>query len=279
MSRAAVNRILAEIRRAVPAISGLQVGARGQVVGHHYGANISTAFQPWRARAGEEIVAVEAYARSDSKHGEDLSPWQLFADVAVDNDLVNLDRLCRTVHALNHFAVAGADCLLVLNVDARLLRAVPARHGEFFGKVLTLLGVSPANIVIEIRTIHQFDLSRLRQIVASYRKNGFAVAVNAEDAIHALSLAQLLAPEILMLDAIGYTPDQLRRYVAALVGHGVKIAVKRIETAEQAAALRAAGADWVQGYHFDQSSTRVADEAIAEETRLASTTHAKARFT
>jgi len=99
VSPAAVNRILAEIRGAAPAISGLQVGDGGQVVGRHYGANISTAFQPWWTPAGEHVVAVEAYARSDSKHGERLSPWRLFADVAVDDDLINLDRLCRTVHA------------------------------------------------------------------------------------------------------------------------------------------------------------------------------------
>ena len=265
MSSAALNRILAEIRRAAPAISGLQVGDGGQVVGRHYGANISTSFQPWRTPDGERVMAVEAYARSDSKHGEDLSPWRLFADTAVDNDLVNLDRLCRTVHTLNHFTVADAKRPLVLNVDARLLRSVPARHGEFFGRVLALLGVSPAKIVIEIRTIHQFDLTRLRQIVANYRKHGFAVAVNAEGAIHARSLTQLLAPDILMLDALGFSPDQLHRLVVALDGGGVKIAAKRIETAEQAEAVRAA--DWVQGHHFDHPSATLADEAIAEEAR------------
>ena len=257
-----MNRILAEIRRAAPAISGLQVGDGGQVVGRHYGANISTAFQPWRTPAGEHVVAVEAYARSHSKHGEDLSPWRLFADAAVDNDLVSLDRLCRTVHTLNHFTVADAKRPLVLNVDVRLLRSVPAQHGEFFSRVLTLLGVSPTNIIIEIRTIHQFDLTRLRQIVASYRKHGFAVAVNAEGAMHARSLSQLLEPDILMLDALSFAPDQLHRIVGVLVGGRVKIAVKRIETAEHADA--GSDANWVQGHHFDHPSATLAGQSTAE---------------
>lgn len=265
MTPAALNRALGEIRRAVPAVSGLQVGERGQVVGRYYGANITSAFQPWRAPAGGEIVAIEAYARSHSKQGDGLSPWHLFADNAVDNGLVALDRLCRTVHTINYLAVADGDRPLVLNVDARLLDAVPERHGEFFGKILSLLGIPAANIVIEIRTVHQFDLSRLRRILASYRKNGFAVAVNAEGTIHARSLAELLAPDILMLDARGYSPDDLRRQAGALVGQGPRLAVKRVETAAAAEAVAAAGADWVQGFFFDQPSALPAAAPLAAE--------------
>jgi len=261
---AALNRTLAEIRRTVPSIASLQVGDGSQVAGRFYGANISSVFQPWRAPGSEEMVAVEAYARSRSKKGEGLSPWHLLADTAADSDLVALDRLCRTVHALNYFTVAKNQPPLVLNVDARLLQAVPERHGEFFGKVLNLLGVSPANIVIEIRTIHQFDLTRLRQILASYRRYGFAVAVNAEGTLHARSLAELLRPELLMLSAMGFSPDELHRQVISLASSRVKIAVKLIETDEMANAMRAAGADWVQGHFFGNPCASAAAKLTAE---------------
>lgn len=189
MTPAALNRALADVRRALPAITGLQLSEHGRVVGKYYGAYISSTFQPWRSAAGGEIVAYEAYARSHSKNGEDLSPWQLFADAAVDSDLVTLDRLCRTVHALNFFSRLDLAQPLVLNVDGRLLHAVSERHGEFFGKVLSLLGVSPQRIVIEIHTSHLLDLTRLKQVLASYRRYGFVVAVNAESTIHARSYA------------------------------------------------------------------------------------------
>lgn len=252
--------LLAAIRRAVPALPELSVDAAGQVVGRYHGACISSAFQAWHAADGRQVLAVEAYARSRSKHGAGLSPWQLFADGAGSDQLVPLDRLSRTVHALNHFTVAGAghpaghpaDHPLVLNVDARLLDAVPQRHGEFFGKLLQLLGVDPQRIVIEIRTTHQFDLTRLREILASYRRHGFAVAVNAEGAIHARSLAQLLAPDYLMLDAASFPAAELGRYIAVLAAAKVRVAVKRIETQEQATVARLAGAAWVQGYYFDR---------------------------
>lgn len=241
----------------------LATGARGEVIGRYYATNISSVFQPWRTADGNEILAIEAYARSHSKHGEGLSPWQRFADAAVDNELVSIDRLSRTVHALNYFTVSEGDFPLVLNVDARLLRAVPERHGEFFGKVLALLAVPAQRIVIEIRTIHQLDLTRLRQILRSYREHGFAVAVNAEGAIHARSIAELLAPDYLMIDAANFSPADLRRHVAALVGAGAKIAVKRIETEAHAAAARFAGADWVQGFCFDRPSATLLSPVVA----------------
>lgn len=252
------GRSLMLVRRALPAIGGLQRAANGRVEGKYYGARISTTFQPWRNPASGRIVAYEAYARSHSKNAGDLSPWQLFVDAAIDSDLVTLDRLCRTVHTLNYFSAHDPDLPLVLNVDARLLQAVPERHGEFFGKVLSLLGVAPERIVIEIHTSHLLDLSRLKQILASYRRHGFAVAVNAESVIHARSLAQLLAPDLLMIYGSAYAPDALARQLGSLTAGGVRVAVKHIETAETHAVVAAAGVDWVQGFHLDLPAAELA---------------------
>lgn len=247
MSIAALDRALAEVRSVLPAVSGLQV-ADGGVVGRYYGSWISSVFQPWRDADGR-IIAFEAYARSQSKNGSDLSPWQLFAEAEVDSDLVTLDRLCRTVHALNFFARGDLAVPLVVNVDARLLQAVAERHGEFFGRILGVLDVPASRLVIEIHTSHLFDLTRLRQVVASYRRHGFAVAVNADSLIHARSLAQLLVPDLLMIDAAALTPETLARHLGTLAGGPVRIAVKRIETPEALAA--AAQADWRQGFQLD----------------------------
>lgn len=248
-----LERTLDAVREALPAITGLSTAA-GRALGKYYGAYISSAFQPWRDSADGRIVAFEAYARSHSKNGSDLSPWQLFADAAVDSDLVTLDRLCRTVHALNYFSREEFAQPLVLNVDARLLQAVPERHGEFFGKVLALLGVAPSRIVIEIHTSQLLDLTRMKQILASYRRHGFSVAVNADSVIHARSLAHLLAPELLMVDASAFSPDSLGRQVASLHEADVRVAVKHIETPQAHAVAVAAGVNWVQGFHLDLPS-------------------------
>jgi EAL domain-containing protein (putative c-di-GMP-specific phosphodiesterase class I) len=244
------------VRDALPAIEGL-LASDGRVLGKYYGAYIATAFQPWRNPADGSIVAYEAYARSHSKNGSDLSPWQLFADAAVDTDLVTLDRLCRTVHALNYFGGSEVAQPLVLNIDARLLRAVPERHGEFFGKMLSLLGVSPSRIVIEIHTSRLLDLTRLKQILSSYRRHGFSVAVNAESVIHARSLAHLLAPDLLMIYASALSPDALVRQVESLHDAGVRVGVKHIETAETWEAAVAGGINWIQGFHLDRPAANL----------------------
>ncbi len=253
-----LERALDAVREALPAITGLSA-ADGRALGRYYGAWISSAFQPWRTPADGSIVAFEAYARSHSKNGADLSPWQLFADAAVDSDLVTLDRLCRTVHALNYFGRYDAQVPLVLNVDARLLQAVPERHGEFFGKVLALLGIEPSRIVIEIHTTKLLDLSQLKQVLASYRRHGFRVAVNADSVIHARSLAHLLTPDLLMIYASAFSPDTLARQVESLQDAGVPVAVKHIETAEAHAVAVAAGVNWIQGFHLDRPSADISD--------------------
>jgi EAL domain-containing protein (putative c-di-GMP-specific phosphodiesterase class I) len=261
-----LERTLAELNRILPELSRLQVMARGQkggrVVGKLHGSYISSIFQAWRRPHDGAAVAHEAYARSHSKNGEDISPWQLFAEAEVDHQLVALDRLCRTVHALNYFA--GDDrglpgLPLVLNVDARLLQAVPDRHGEFFGKVLGLLGVAPERIVIDIRTAQTFDLTRLRRVIANYRQHGFQVAVNAEGVIHARSLANLLAPDFLMIEADVFPAAALATLTATLAQNDVRIAVKHIETADQLAAAKDAGVHWVKGFLLDQPSLAIAN--------------------
>lgn len=229
----------------------------GFFAGRYFGAYITSAFQPWRDVDGR-VLAVEAYARLNSKAGEGLSPWHLFVDDAGANDLVALDRLSRTVHTLNHFVAAQGKSPLVLNVDARLLAAVRGGQGEFFRGVLDVLRLSPEHFVIDIRTTQSFDLTRLRDVLADYRRHGFAVALNVEGALHARALANFLAPDVLMLDALHLSTPGLARHVSSLADCGVKLAVKRIEMAAQFAAAQRVGADWVQGHYLDTPATTIA---------------------
>lgn len=255
LNAAALSRLIAGLGRTLPEITGLQLTPIRQVVGKFYGSYIATAFQPWRRPADHAVFAWEAYARSYSKNGADQSPGLLFADAAVDSDLVTLDRLCRTVHALNYCARGDFRQPLVLNVDTRLLHAVPEKHGEFFGKVLAMLDVAPGHIIIDINTTRVFDLSRLRQIIASYRRNGFAVAVSADSLIHARSVASLLRPNLLVVDGSAFTPDTLHRHASLLVRDGVRVGVKHIETSAHLDAALAAGVECVKGYLLDRPAS------------------------
>ena len=251
-----IGRTLQAVRKVLPEVATLRQDEHGRVVGRFYGSYITTAFQAWR-RPNGSVVAQEAYARSHSRVGEGLSPWRLFAGTALDSELVALDRLCRTVHALNFFTQAD-DCQtqaeLFVNVDARLLTAVPERHGEFFGKILGLLDVAPQRIVIDIPLNQRIDARELRQAIASYWRNGFRVALNAENIVHARALSGLIVPDYLMLDSDGLTLESLQRLTQDLARIGSQVIVKRIENAGQLEIAAVAGVTLVQGFHLDRAS-------------------------
>lgn len=244
---------IARIAALFPEFAGITVD-QGKVVAPGFGGQFTTAFQPWRRAADGAIVAWEAYARPLAGAADGESPWRRQAAGEIDAGLIALDRICRTVHVLNYLAHGAPLLPLVLNVDARFLHAVPDRHGEFFGQVLAALGVAPQRIVIETRTSNLFDLSRFREVIDSYRSHGFQVAINAEGLIHARTLAEVLAPDHLMVEADLFGAPALRALVAALKPTGVAVAAKCIAREELAVAARCAGVAWVQGFFFDRPS-------------------------
>jgi EAL domain-containing protein (putative c-di-GMP-specific phosphodiesterase class I) len=73
--------------------------------------------------------------------------------------------------------------------------------------------------------------------------------------MHARSLANLLVPDVLMLEADVFHPTALANLRSALAQDGVRIAVKRIETSDQLAVARDAGVDLVQGFLLDLPTT------------------------
>ena len=254
VSRPGIDRILQAVRKALPEIASLRQDEHGRIVGRFYGSYITTTFQPWRRPDGTAI-AQETYARSHSRVGEGLSPWRLFANTARDSELVALDRLCRTVHALNFVSQVDERQMLFVNVDARLLTAVPEKHGEFFGKILGLIELAPKRIVIDIPLNQRIDARELRLAIASYWRNGFRVALNAENVVHARTLSGLIVPDYLMLDSAGLTLESLQRLTQDLAHLGCQVIVKRIEEAEQLEIAAAAGVALVQGFYLDTTAT------------------------
>jgi EAL domain-containing protein (putative c-di-GMP-specific phosphodiesterase class I) len=245
---AALLRLRRRIDQLVPESPAFRLLGGRRLSGKFYGATITSAWQGLRDPASGRVVAHEALARSYSSSDAGLSPWRLFAGAASDEHLVALDRLCRTIHALN-FRVSGLDDaggILVLNVHERLLRAVPKRHGSFFGELLTLIGLPPQRIVIDLPPLPSFDVHWLKGVVEAYQRAGFGVAFEASSAVQAKLVATLVRPEWIRL-----APDRISSdTVAALHGLGVKLIATRVETASADAHCRSVGADLVQGLHY-----------------------------
>ena len=149
----------------------LQRAADGRVVGHFFHCRLSSVFQPVFDVSERQVVGHAAYVRSDANDDGALSPWGIFALAAEDPLLVRLDRLCRTLHALNYFGAIPERQILFLAVQPRLLESVKDGHGRAFEKVLDLIGVETSRVVIEIPAEVNQDWRLLKHVIFYSQNN------------------------------------------------------------------------------------------------------------
>lgn len=221
----------------------------GRVVGRFMACNLSSVFQPVVLLGTGETFGHEAFVRSFDDAGSDLSPWNLFSHAASDESLVELDRLCRTLHVLNYFGHGGPANSLFLNVHGRLMLAVGDDHGSAFGRVLASLHIPRRAIVIESPPAMADDLSMLAYVMLNYRYNGYRTAVNLPDTDMLDALFDHLRPDFVKLD--GNHDDTARGLPDAAdrcARFGARLIVTRIDSAALAQRAHAAGAPYGQGH-------------------------------
>lgn len=227
----------------------LQRAADGRVVGHFFHCRLSSVFQPVFDVSERQVVGHAAYVRSEANGDDALSPWGIFALAAEDPVLVRLDRLCRTLHALNYFDVVPERQNLFLAVQPRLLESVKDGHGRAFEKVLDLIGVETSRVVIEIPAEVNQDRQLLKHVIVNYRSRGYRIALNhAGDNEGWMAELGSLYPDFVRLEA-----GQLKKragttaLVDAIHRFGATLLVRDVETEQEMSAAVRAGADLLQG--------------------------------
>lgn len=245
--RSAVNRIGARYFQDFP----LSIGDDGAVSARYFRSRITSGFQPLVDTRDGAVAGYQAVLRVQSRNGESVAPWSVYSRAVEDGALVNLDRLCRTVHALNYFPWAPASERLFLNVDGRLLGGVAADHGAFFEAILALLGVPAASVVMVLPAdAVESPVAFVRAAIA-YRARGYRVLVPvASIADTELSHVFLAAPHYVAIESPAALEDPTwRPFIGALGRHGIEAVARRIETQAQADAARRAGVRFMQGFH------------------------------
>lgn len=229
----------------------LALGPDGRVVGRFLQARLASVFEPLFALADGRVSGAQAGLRTVSSHGPGLAPWEVFAGAARPQDLVELDRLARTVHALSFEAHARPEQALHLSVHPRLLEAVTEHHGQVYRGLLETLGLDGLPVVIELPAIAAGDEARIAPIAASYRRNGFGVAFRP------VSRRQLdLLLESSSIDALRVDTDRLVRFGAveealqAARKRRIDVIVERVRSAFDVELAREFGASHVQGPLF-----------------------------
>jgi EAL domain-containing protein (putative c-di-GMP-specific phosphodiesterase class I) len=198
-----------------------------------------------------ERVGHQAVLRVESRGGGSIAPWGLFAQAGGDAALVKLDRLCRTIHALNYFAMPREAGLLFLNVERRLLTGVAADHGAWFEAVLAVMGVPTARIVIVMPADAVDNPVVFVRAAISYRIRGYRVMVPVRSLAESdLSHVFLADPHYVALEStqeIGSRATQ--GLLQALQRRGIQVMARRVENARHAEAARRAGVRLLQGFH------------------------------
>jgi EAL domain-containing protein (putative c-di-GMP-specific phosphodiesterase class I) len=246
MASELISQYIARLPETQTGASSLRRLSAARVAGCFRDLEIASAFQPV-FHADGSVFGHTARVRCQGSGGATPSPRKFFELARGDSELVRLDRLCRTVHAINYFVRAPAGRALILTVDPRLLAGVPDQHGSAFERVLTSLGIATDRVIIEIPAAANGNPALVAHVVANYHFRRYRVAVHYEgDAGWLATLAHLRAAFVIVPFVEGRA-DILRTSLSAARATGGCVLVTKLESAASLAAAREAAADLFQG--------------------------------
>lgn len=245
-----------------PALAGfpLTTLADGRVVGEFFQARLASVFQPIVETDGGRIVGHHGYLRVASPTDDSLAPWRLFAQATDDATLVKLDRLTRSLHALNYFHHADPSWKLFVHVEQRLLTTIANEHGLVFEAILAELGVKPERVVISLPNTALSNPALLVRSVMSYRSRGYGVLAHVNSfSDPGLSRLFLAEPHLVQLD-LPTRADAARatKLIETLKRAGFRLLARKIETPEEARFANELGFDLAHGHHFGRPGISVA---------------------
>ena len=238
MSFPILQKYLTRLSDATGSASSIWLDHEGRAQGRFFNCTMSSAFQPVREIAGSagagdgRVRAYEGLARSVSAQDKGLSLWKLLDHAASDDESIELDRLCRMLHAINFFrqadgtpdAAANADADLYLNVHDRLLSAVSSNHGHAFRRILDALELPLSRVVLQLPVATPQQGWLLNYVSDNYRRNGFRFAVNVDSAADAIAVLDRLRPDVFKLDTrVLHDTDGLLQLLARTRDAGVAL--------------------------------------------------------
>jgi EAL domain-containing protein (putative c-di-GMP-specific phosphodiesterase class I) len=241
----ALNAYLARLSDPAAAPSSLWLNEQGQAEGRFFNCTLTSAFQPVTDVGSGTVQGYEAVARNASRDDDSPSLWRQLDHAASDDESVELDRLCRMLHAINFFRQAeGSDGDLYLSVHDRLLSAVSINHGHAFRRILDALGLPVEKVVLQLPAVGPNQRWLLGYVTDNYKRNGFRMALNLAAPGRAAELLTQVRPAAIKIDARNVGDDEtLARLVTQVHQHGVRLIVKKVQTIQAYGQLaRVAGA-------------------------------------
>lgn len=236
--------------------------ANGDRVNAHFAHfTLDSIYQPILDVDNECIVAYEALLQIHapagiSAIGGACSPatlFQLGADIA---EITYLDRLARTLHALN-FLLQDNPGALHLNVHPQHLLAVDGNHGEVFENILRQCGLAPSHIVLEVEEHAILKKARLADALGAWRSRGYRIAIDNFGATHMdIEPTLELRPDFIKIDKTLMRDEatdrismrELGKAITRARGQNIAVIAAGIESQAQLNLAQRCGADYAQGY-------------------------------
>ena len=228
MSYPALNAYLERLATGEAPSSSLRLSGEGEVQGHIFNCWLGSAFHPIRELGSGNVTGFAGRVRGVTDEDRGLPIWTYLDGAASDDESVALDRLCRTLHAINFFRSEGlAAQTLHLNVHDRLLSAVSSNHGMAFRRILDSLGLPLEQIVLQLPAVNARQNWMLNYVADNYRRNGFRVSVKVASALqlpNVIGHARIDAVRIANLQ--GAAAGELTNVLARAAALDVEVLVK-----------------------------------------------------
>lgn len=240
MAFPALQDYLTRLPHATEADTRVWIDSDGRAQGRYFNCRLTSAFQPIRELDSTRITGFEAFVRSYAEQSSGLSIWKLLDHAANDEESVELDRLCRMLHAINFYRQPEAvQADLYLSVHDRLLTAVSGNHGMAFRRILSGLGLPIDKIILQLPAVTPNQRWLLNYVTDNYRLNGFRFAINVGHAGEALQLLERVRPDAIKLDAREIADVPLtRKLLQQAHDAGIRLVFKRLESERVLEVLR-----------------------------------------
>lgn len=220
---------------------------------------LKSAFQPIVGANDGVVDGQHGLLRVTDDRGRAMAPEELFERCEDRASVGELDKLARTLHAVNYFTSAHDRSRLFMTIDPRILDDAPGDHRGYFDALLSRLDVPTSRIVVVVPGAALDDPVTFVRSIISYATRGYRVmaTMRLADAHADLEHVFLADPHYVAIDATDLSSDggggrarQARATVASMRSRGMQVVARRIETEEQAQFAREMGFTHLQGRHI-----------------------------
>ncbi|QFY43809.1 EAL domain-containing protein [Candidatus Methylospira mobilis] len=241
----------------------------GQVAGRFGELRLATEFEPiHHSSEVDRIVGHDAILQAFQSDAGLASSARVYHDADIGN-IINLDRLCRTIHMLNYLPIAHEDYHLFLQVHPRHVLGVKRDHGAYFEEVIFRCGLQPRRVVITVPITPVYDrqLKLLLEGLKNYQDRGYGTAIKFDDKAneqflerYCIEFLYRVTPDFVRLDSTFFSTlkkeseDMRRKTTLLSVIHGMdtQLLVEGVLNEKDFLLAKVLRADLVKGAYYDR---------------------------